>query len=80
MNSKQFEDDNGVMWTATIKPVGKATYSSFDFTKRNLLVFTTVDKRVSRKYKDVATEKSSISDFSIEELKTLLKESQQSKP
>ena len=49
MNSIQFEDDNGVMWTATIKlGIGKAGYGvdSYDPTKPHLLVFTSDDKGV----------------------------------
>ena len=80
MTSIQFEDDNGVMWTAKIKlGIGKAIYgaNSFDPTKPHLLVFASDDKSISDK--TVPTKKSSISDYSIEELKTLLKKSQQSK-
>ena len=75
MNSKQFEDDNGVMWTATIKlGVNKGSYGvgSYDPTRPHLLVFTS-DKGVTIKVK-VGPEKSS-----IEELKILLKKAFQSK-
>ncbi len=80
MNSKRFEDDNDVMWTATIKSgISEGGYGkgSWDPTKPHLLVFTS-DKGVFTK--PVGPEKSSISNFSDEELKTILKDLQQSKP
>ena len=80
MDSKQFEDEKNVRWTVTIRlNSGPPSYgpNKLDRTKPHLLVFTP-DKGVIKKY--VATKKSSISDYSIEELKTLLKKSQQSKP
>ena len=72
MDSKQFEDDDGKMWTATIPPgLGKPGYGR-DSKNLNTLVF----RDIGVKAIDVDVKESSIKDFSIEKLKKLLKEAQ----
>ena len=79
MDSIDFEDENGGIWTAAIKPgPGGLTSKEGNFAEPGPAILEFISDE--GKIKETVAHKSSITDYSIEELKTLLAKIEESPP